>query len=181
MPKKEKLPTSKEKKQNKTGRPRKFEGPTQNFYITLPTEVVQRLRMVDEHLATSIVKLTVGTGLVQSQSVEIAEHRLLPVVINARQWAMLLPNDLLRQIEGIQMIPYEGGWLLALDPGVDLRDLELQLRDFLEVRELDPLDQEVVEQLIQQLKTTRLQGATNTLQLLLYSQLPAMMDLNSAS
>lgn len=167
MPKKDKLPQIKEKKQSKTGRPRKFEGPTQNFYITLPSEVVQRLKVVDEHLATSIVKLCAGTGLVPTES---TEQRLLPVVINARQWAICLPNDHLRQVEGIQLIPYGGGWLLSLEPEVDLRDLELRLRDLTEKDEpLDPQDQQVMVDLIQQLKATRLQSTPQTLQLLLYS------------
>ncbi len=172
MSKKEKLPANKDKKHNKTGRPRKFEGPTQNFYVTLPTEVVQRLRGVDEHLATAIVKLSAGMGLVTTADLENPDlvQGLLPVAVTPESWIISLPNDALNQISGIQLVPVDGRWLLTLAAGQDPERLELILRDHLEISDLRDEARGVIEQVVHQLRLGRQQGGIAALQLILYSR-----------
>ncbi|WP_218080780.1 hypothetical protein [Anthocerotibacter panamensis] len=169
MPKKEKPTPDKDKKQSKTGRPRKFEGPTHNFYVTLPTQVVQQLKTIDDHLATAIVKLSAGVGLLPEDT-EVSQG-LLPVVIRGGQWAFSLPNPLLEHIPGINLVPHGGRWLLALDEGLDPRDLELSLRDLLDSTGLDAANQGLIEQLVHHLSQSRRQGNVTTLRLVLHRPL----------
>ncbi|WP_287128188.1 hypothetical protein [Candidatus Cyanaurora vandensis] len=169
MAKKEKI--TPHHKQGKTGRPRKFEGPTQNFYITLPLEVVEKLKAVDEHLATAIVKLTSGAGLVREEDLddEVA-HGILPVVVGPEQWAISVPDSPLGRLSGVRLVPYQPGrWLLALEASQDPRDLELNLRDLLE-RELTEPQRYLLRQIVNQLSQGRRQGGASTLHLLLYRE-----------
>ncbi len=157
---------AKSKKRSKVGRPRKFEGPTQNFYITLPSGIVQQLKAVDEHLATAIVKLCTGSQF--SESSLDPEVGLLPVVISPERWAISICDPSLADITPLALIPHTPGrWLLAFDPELDPRDLELQLRDCVET---NPPQSALIQRIIEQLSLGRRQERATTVQLLLYSQ-----------
>jgi len=150
-------------KQSKTGRPRKFEGPTQNFYVTLPAEVVQQLKAVDNHLATAIVKVCAGA---QIPAGEPLNEGILPVVVGLGAWVLSVPDA--AKIPGVRLVPHSvGRWLLALEPDQDLRDLELLLRDFLEKEETSAETRALVEELVNTLSRSRRQGGQTTLQLVL--------------
>jgi len=171
MAKKEKSLADREHKQSKTGRPRKFEGPTQNFYITLPLEVVQQLRSLDEHLATAIVKLAAGEGWLPPEEQEEVLRGLLPVVIGVGQWAISMPLSSLDAVPGIRLIPYPPDrWLVAFEG--DPRDVELNLHDYLAQQVGLPEEQRHwCQEVLQQLALSRRQGQTKGLTLLLYQAL----------
>lgn len=140
MAKKEKIQDRVSKAHKKSGRPRKFDGPTHNFFLTLPLETVALLKAVDDDLGRAVVKLA---ELTNGEST-FPESSLPSVLVTFQETLQFLPledgnvivlgrKDLLPPLTGLVWIPLgEGMRLMALQQGADLRQIELEIQDYLQ-------------------------------------------------
>jgi hypothetical protein len=108
------------------GRPRKFGRPSELVSVTLPTDVVQGLRQIDNDVASAIVRLfELAPTLTRDSTVDvelvfIADRRFL-IVVNALA---------IRSLPGVDIIPLDGNRaFLALAPERGVSDLELAVVD----------------------------------------------------
>jgi hypothetical protein len=162
--KKEKAQDRVPKDQKKSGRPRKFEGPTHNFFLTLPLETVALLKAVDDDLGRAVVKLAELTNGANGES-SLLESSLPPS--NSPETLQFLPledgkvivlgsKDLLPPLTGLVWIPLgEGMRLMALQQGADLRHIELELQDYLQTVPEDSPSQPILATFADLLRTTR--------------------------
>ncbi len=137
MPKKEKIQDRASKAHKKSGRPRKFDGPTHNFFLTLPLETVALLKTVDEDLGRAVVKLaelTNGDTLpASSVSSTTSPETLQFLPLEDGNVIVLGSKDLLPPLTGLAWIPLGAGMrLMALQQGADLRQIELEIQDHLQ-------------------------------------------------
>jgi hypothetical protein len=143
VPKKEKIQDRASKAHKKSGRPRKFDGPTHNFFLTLPLETVALLKTVDEDLGRAVVKLaelTNGDTLsASSLSPTPPPETLQFLPLEDGKVIVLGSKDLLPPLTGLVWIPLGANMkLMALQPGADLRQIELELQDYLQTLEDAP-------------------------------------------
>lgn len=143
-----------EKKKGKTGRPKKFGRPTRAFYLALPEDVVERLRLVDPDLGTAIVKLVESTPFAALETgVEVSS------VAPGNYLLWVSDIKALHNWDGIHLYPVEPGrHLLVCEAHYDARSFELDLRDRLEREESDSQDRAALEKLALILKELRSQG-----------------------
>lgn len=137
MPKKEKIQDRASKAHKKSGRPRKFDGPTHNFFLTLPLETVALLKAVDEDLGRAVVKLaelTNGDTLSASPLLPTTPPETLQFLpLEDGNVIVLGSKDLLPPLTGLVWIPLEAGMrLMAIQQGADLRQIELEIQDHLQ-------------------------------------------------
>jgi hypothetical protein len=136
--KKEKIQDRASKAPKKSGRPRKFDGPTHNFFLTLPLETVARLKAVDDDLGRAVVKLAAltngeSTFSESSLSSTTSPETLQFLPLEDGKVIVLGSKDLLPPLTGLTWIPLGPGMrLLALQQGADLRQIELEIQDYLQ-------------------------------------------------
>jgi hypothetical protein len=160
VPKKEKIQDRASKAHKKSGRPRKFDGPTHNFFLTLPLETVALLKTVDEDLGRAVVKLaelTNGDTLSEgSLSLTISPETLQFLPLEDGKVIALGSNDLLPPLTGLVWIPLGAGMrLMALQPGADLRQIELEIQDHLQNVSEDAPAHPILTTFADLLRTTR--------------------------
>jgi hypothetical protein len=159
--KKEKAQDRVAKDQKKSGRPRKFEGPTHNFFLTLPLETVALLKAVDDDLGRAVVKLaklTNGESSLLEGSLPLSNSpetlQFLP--LEDGKVIVLGSKDLLPPLTGLVWIPLSDGMrLMALQQGADLRHIELELQDYLQTVPEDSPSQPILATFADLLRTTR--------------------------
>jgi hypothetical protein len=161
VPKKEKIQDRASKSHKKSGRPRKFEGPTHNFFLTLPLETVALLKAVDDDLGRAVVKLAESTNGENTFS----EHSLPS--ITSPETLQFLPledgkvivlgsKDLLPPLTGLIWIPLGSGMrLMALQQGADLRQIELEIQDYLQAIPEGSPSLSILTTFVDLLRTTR--------------------------
>ena len=133
------------------GRPRKFGRPARSITITLPEDVIERLRSGDGDVARAIVELVGGTAKPRRR------ERAGELVSFGRRSVILVPPvRVLRRLRGVQLVPVGGGrCLIALDPPHAIAGLELGLRDLLEDSTVNSTDRAVLESVVEILGTAR--------------------------
>jgi hypothetical protein len=108
------------------GRPKKYGRPSRAVTLTLPEDVLARLRAMDADLGRAIVTLVErrGNGHVPAvRPAEIASYGKHAVIV-------VTPVRALRRIPGVQLVPTGGGRaLISLDHSGSVPQLELDLRD----------------------------------------------------
>jgi hypothetical protein len=161
MAKKEKAQDRVSKGPKKSGRPRKFDGPTHNFFLTLPLETVALLKVVDQDLGRAVVKLAAAThaesSLVESSLLNSNTTETLHFLpLEDGRVIVLGSKNLLPPLSGLVWIPLgEGMRLMALQQGADLRHIELELRDYLQTVPEDSPSQPILATFADLLRTTR--------------------------
>ncbi|MGA7953257.1 MAG: hypothetical protein WCA07_07015 [Gloeobacterales cyanobacterium] len=161
MAKKEKIQDRGSKAHKKSGRPRKFEGPTHNFFLTLPLETVALLKTVDDDLGRAVVKLAALTNVESTfpedslPSVTSPETlQFLP--LEDGNVIVLGSKDLLPPLTGLVWIPLGADMrLMALQPGADLRQIELEIQDYLQTVSEDSPAYPILTTFAELLRTTR--------------------------
>ena len=138
------------------GRPPKFGRPAQLVAITLPTDVVQTLRVRDPDLARAIV------ALVEQRRGGAAARPAAPPVdvelatIGGRQSLIVVNRAAFRRLPGVQIVPLAGSRaFLALQAGLGLADLELAVTDRLEEGRLAAAERQALTGFRAQLRAWR--------------------------
>jgi hypothetical protein len=144
------------------GRPRKFNGPTQVVALTLPDDVVDGLRKIDDDLAWAVVTLfekrpeeaaRVARARPNAELVRIAGQRSL-IVIN---------RAVFKSLPGVNIIPLSGDRaFLALEPGRGMSDLELAVHDRLADDNTDRCERDALTAFRSQLREWRCAPGTRS-------------------
>jgi hypothetical protein len=157
--KKEKIQDRASKAHKKSGRPRKFDGPTHNFFLTLPLETVALLKTVDEDLGRAVVKLaelTNGDTLSENFSLTASPETLQFLPLEDGKIIALGSKDWLPPLTGLVWIPLGAGVrLMALQQGADLRQIELEIQDYLQNVSEDAPAHPILTTFADLLRTTR--------------------------
>ena len=138
------------------GRPRKFGRPAQLVALTLPTDVVKKLRACDPDLACAIVALAeraAGHGTPRqpdaARDVELA-------AIAARQSLIVVKRSVFKTLPGIHIVPLSGQRaFLALRAGLSMADLELSIADRIDDRAIAPVERRALLQFRARLRAWR--------------------------
>jgi hypothetical protein len=135
------------------GRPTKFGRRARSITLTLPEDVLTRLRARDADVARAIVGLLEEAPRKDSRvraPAEIATYGRRSVIL-------VRPVSALRKLPGVHLVPVaEGRALIALDPSYGVPQLELDVRELLEHRMLGAAERPVVEALAHILRDARL-------------------------
>lgn len=111
------------------GRPPKFGRPAQLVTLTLPDDVVDRLKQMGPDLGWAVVKLCERASKQDrrdGQPRPIADLVQLP----NRRALILVKPDVFRNIPGVAVIPLaDGRGFLALEPGRGVAELEIAVLD----------------------------------------------------
>ena len=138
------------------GRPRKFGRPSRAVTVTLPEDVLARLRSVDGDLGRAIVTL-VERRPAQSKTAlpaEISSFGNHAVIV-------VTPVKALQRIPGVELVPIGNGrCLISLVPPHSIPQLELDIRDVLAGG--DPTDPQhgTLAAIAEILRTARASGQT---------------------
>jgi hypothetical protein len=115
------------------GRPPKFGRPSQVVALTLPEDVVERLRRVDRDLGWAIVKLLDDAhGAAPRADAEEPQPDVELVSVADRRALIVVNRAVIRNLPDVNMIPLGGNRaFLALESGRGMSDLELAVIDSL--------------------------------------------------
>lgn len=133
------------------GRPRKYGRPSRAVTITLPEDVIARLRSVDADLGRGIVTL-VERRTRRSAAVQPAQ------VANYGRHAVIIvtPLKALKRLPGVELVPIGNGRaLISLAAPKSIAQLELALGDVLARGGLGRAEREVLEALAEILQQAR--------------------------
>lgn len=114
---------------NPRGRPKKYGRPAQAVTITLPDDVLARLKRIDADVGRAIVALAEKHARPAREETAGAEI----VGWGRQQVILVMPSRALRQLPGVQLVPAGGGRaLIALEHPNSISQLELDIRDAME-------------------------------------------------
>ncbi len=124
------------------GRPQKYGRASRAVTLTLPEDVLTRLRALDLDLGRAIVALVDGTGKPRVGAVPPAElsaygnHAV--IVVN--------PAKVLKRMPGVQLVPVGNGRaLISLEHSKSIPQLELDVRDAIEHSDVTEPERETLE------------------------------------
>jgi hypothetical protein len=133
------------------GRPHKFGRPSHLVTLTLPGDVVRRLRSVNRDLARAIVEVVESSatgGAGQRPDTELVQ-------IGAGQSVIAVNPAVIRSLPGASLVSLHGSRaLFALEPGRGVSDLELAVIDRLD-ESLDTRERQALKELRQRLRAWR--------------------------
>ena len=110
------------------GRPSKFGRPARVVALTLPEDVIERLRRVDRDLGWAIVKLLEQDGESARKAMRQPDVEL--VTIAERRSLIVVNREAISDLPGVNIIPLHGTRsFLALDIDRGMSDLELAVAD----------------------------------------------------
>ena len=134
------------------GRPRKFTTPSRAVTVTLPDDVLSRLRAIDVDLGRAIVAAVDRTGTTTLPSIrpaELASYGRHAVIV-------VTPIRALKRLQGVQLVPVGNGrCLIALEPSQSTARLELDIRDAIARRDVDEAECEALEAIAEILRSAR--------------------------
>jgi hypothetical protein len=132
------------------GRPRKFAGPSRAVTLTLPLNVIEKLRAVHVDLSRAVVQIaqTELTGRAHPPAELATFGRRAVIVVN--------PSRTLEKRTGVDLVPLpDGRALIAFDQLTSAAAFELTIEDALEDRDLPGPDRQIFEAIAQILRTAR--------------------------
>jgi hypothetical protein len=119
----------------KRGRPTKFDRPSRLVALTLPEDLIDGLRRINNDLAWAIVTLFQKQGRHQKM-LPVSPHapQMTTLVgIPNRQFLIVVDRTVFRRLPNVNLIPLTGNHaFLAFADGGGLRDLELAIGDRLD-------------------------------------------------
>ena len=134
------------------GRPRKFGRSARSISVTLPEDVIERLKASDADVGRAIV------GLVDRAPKARRRQRPLAALASYGNHAVILvpPVAVLRRLRGVQLVPVgDGRSLIALDHAHAVPELELGLRDLIDSPLVKGADRDVLLSLAEILRQAR--------------------------
>jgi hypothetical protein len=140
------------------GRPPKYGRPSHAVTLTLPEDVLARLRGVDGDLGRAIVMLAERTGAPRVRAVrpaEIARYGSRAVIV-------VTPVKALKRLAGVQLVPIGNGRaLISLDRPNSIPQLELAARDAIERGDMTELERQTLVAITEILQRTRRSRGTS--------------------
>ena len=137
------------------GRPMKYGRASRAVTLTLPEDVIERLRALDEDLGRAIVALAER----QAHSRRVGAARLhRPEVAAYGNHAVIVvhPAKPLRRLPGVQLVPIGSGRaLISLAPHYSVQQLELDLRDAIDGRDTPASERDTLTALAEILRDSR--------------------------
>ncbi|MCS7311789.1 MAG: hypothetical protein NZ742_02580 [Acidobacteria bacterium] len=137
----------------KRGRPPKFGRPARAVTVTLPLDVIDKLRAIHTDLSRAIV------DLVEHQWHEEDPRQVCTREVLPGQYLILVPYlETLTQVAGVRLFPVSTGRYLVVIPARGrTHDLELSLRDMLEAGTVPAHEKSALEDLVRLLARYRRQ------------------------
>jgi hypothetical protein len=127
---------------NGRGRPRKYGRPSHAVTVTLPEDVLARLRAKDADLGRAIVTLVERRGTTRSRNgrpAEVAAYGNHAVII-------VNPTRALKRLPGVQLVPAGNGRaLISLEHPNSIPRLELDVRDAAGASDISKGERETLE------------------------------------
>jgi hypothetical protein len=131
------------------GRPPKFGRRARPVTITLPEDLIERLKAQHLDLGRAIVELFEPAGPASDAPVQLAEFGRGALIL-------VPPASALRRLAGVELIPLSNGRaLIALDQPLSTSDLELTLHDALAEPGLSAGDRAIVANVVEILREAR--------------------------
>ena len=133
------------------GRPQKYGRPSRAVTITLPEDVIARLQSIDTDLGRAVVAAAERrtSRRAVARPAEVASYGNHAVIL-------VLPIKSLRRLPGVQLVPVGNGRaLISLDPPGSVADLELSVRDALELPGVSQSERTTLEALAAILRDAR--------------------------
>ncbi len=122
------------------GRPPKFGRPGQLLALTLPEDVVSRLKKIHPDPAWAIVSLVESTRPGRQRQ-RVATPKVELAQLSGRRHLIVVDPNSFRSVPGVAVIPVAAGRaLLALDDGKGVADLELAILDRLDDSKTEPTE-----------------------------------------
>src|SRR5262245_59048676 len=142
------------------GRPPKFGRHSQAITVTLPDDVLDRLRAIDADVGAAIVALVERQGRPRPRSLQPAEvapygnHAV--IIVN--------PARALKRLPGVQLVPAGNGRaLISLEHPNSIPRLELDVRDAMEQKDIKEWERRTLEAIAEILgRARRSRGITLT-------------------
>jgi hypothetical protein len=143
----------------KRGRPSKFGRPSRVVALTLPEDVLDRLRRVHRDLGWAIVKLLDKDVHPASPRRAEIQPDVELVTVADRQSLIVVNREVIKDLPGVNIIPLSGNRaFLALDINRGMSDLELAATDRLGEATLDRRERLALGKLRTQLTAWRRDG-----------------------
>ena len=140
----------------KRGRPSKFGRPGRVVALTLPEDVIDRLRRVHRDLGWAIVKLLDKDSRPASRRGDDAQPDVELVAVADRQSLIVVNREVIKNLPGVNIIPLTGNRaFLALDIDRGMSDLELAVIDRVGEPTLERRERRALEKLRAQLTAWR--------------------------
>jgi hypothetical protein len=132
------------------GRPRKFAGPSRAVTLTLPENVLDALAAVDDDLSRAVVRVVQPELRKRPHpSAELAPFGRHAVIV-------VRPSRTLERRTGILLVPLpDGRALISFDEPKTIPELELQLQDLIDDRDVVGADKAVFAQIAGFLRDAR--------------------------
>jgi hypothetical protein len=112
------------------GRPSKFGRPSRVVALTLPQDVIDRLRRVHQDLGWAILKLLDKAPQSATPRGEDTQPDVELVTVGDRRSLIVVNREVIRNLPGVNIIPLGGNRsFLALDIDRGMSDLELAVSD----------------------------------------------------
>jgi hypothetical protein len=138
------------------GRPPKFGRPSRVVALTLPEDVIDRLRRVHRDLGWAIVRLLDNAPRAASPRPNDAPPDVELVAVADRRSLIVVNREVIRTLPGVNIIPLSGTRaFLALDIDRGMSDLELAVSDRLGDATVERRERRALEKLRAQLTTWR--------------------------
>lgn len=135
------------------GRPPKFGRPARPITLTLPLDVIEKLRAFHTDLSRAIVQLVQDSRPDEAGGPPVRLRELTP-----GQYLILVPYlETLVRVPGVRLLPVSKSEHLILIGRGRTRDLELSLRDTLEAGTVPPGEVSAVRDLVELLARYRRQ------------------------
>jgi hypothetical protein len=134
------------------GRPRKYGRASRAITLTLPEDVLTRLRGFDTDLGRAVVAIVEGSTKSRVRTIgpaEIAHYGKHAVIV-------VTPVKALKRLPGVQLVPIGNGrCLISLEPSHSIPRLELDIRDVLARDGAKPAERETLEAVAEILRGAR--------------------------
>lgn len=139
------------------GRPRKYGRPSRALTLTLPEDVLTRLRALDTDLGRAIVTVVERSTKSQVRTIgpaELAHYGSHAVIV-------VTPVKALKRIPGVQLVPIGNGrCLISLEPLRSISQLELDIRDVLARSDASEAERKALEAIADILRGARVSRST---------------------
>jgi len=136
------------------GRPRKYGRPSRAVTVTLPEDVIARLRSRDADLGRAIVSLAESSTRGRPRVVRPAELARY----GSKSVILVTPQAVLKRLAGVHLVPLGNGRaLISLEPSRTVPQFELDVRDAID-RTARAADRRTLEALASILREARQSG-----------------------
>ncbi len=134
------------------GRPPKYGRPSHAITVSLPEDVLARLKALDVDLGRAIVTLVDRQATSRPRAVgpaEVATYGNHAVII-------VSPAKALKRLPGVQLVPAGNGRaLISLDQPSSIPRLELDMRDALDAADISDVERQTLEAIAEILRHAR--------------------------